>query len=554
MMIDTNLNFRYDFDVLYLTKKKIAICQASAFIESQHLDVELTLEKKVLKLRKALELHKKKIDDFPGKEYLNFADNDHQLYNIFSAYLLFHHRDEEAILQESLILNETYKQLSQLLMETKAQLSLFPFSDFLNTRNDVFNEINQQPFGTDVFDENIDLDYAPDPSYEQLFDQSSEQGTLQCEKRIAEFKRKYPTHKIRVAGYQIIVLHEQKKLRMEFHKLVYPIYYQLLPEKENLKRIFVKNCSLNINNENHQIELSKTIVLDEMIKFFENELREIDEDLICTPSDFDFLAHQMNDIISIMVPDCDAINQFQKAITLATQSMAGRKPILFIIEDLVDSFERIYRPEIKKIQHLFYYQSSESKLTYILEQIKDLEYMESNLPGYKATLKPYIVDLKNHLRSELDYVESQKNHKQTKMGDFLHEAPIHELKPESHKILAFNYNGIKDDKLALVLIALIKLKAISPLTTLPQLRAIVNGRKVTDPLEWLATQGDLMTFIKETVRVNEQRFTSYNQHWNIAVKCFVKKGGIELFDPQKLRLSKPTLLEEKFKEAARKFK
>lgn len=123
----------------------------------------------------------------------------------------------------------------------------------------------------------------------------------------------------------------------------------------------------------------------------------------------------------------------------------------------------------------------------------------------------------------------------------------------THKILAFNYNRIKDDKLALVLNALIKLKAISPHTTLPQFRALVNGREVTDPIEWMAAQGDLMTFIKEMVRIMEPEFTSYNQHWNIVVKCFVKKGGKE-FDPNKLKFSKPTLLEQKFKEAARKFK
>ena len=131
--------------------------------------------------------------------------------------------------------------------------------------------------------------------------------------------------------------------------------------------------------------------------------------------------------------------------------------------------------------------------------------------------------------------------------------PAKTINKRIHKILAFNYNGIKDDKLSLVLIALIKLKAISPITTLPQLRALFNGRKITNPIEWLAAQGDLATFVKELIRIMEPEFTSYNQHWNIVGKLFVKKGGIE-FDPQQLRFSKPTLLEQKFKEAARKFK
>ena len=119
--------------------------------------------------------------------------------------------------------------------------------------------------------------------------------------------------------------------------------------------------------------------------------------------------------------------------------------------------------------------------------------------------------------------------------------------------MAFNYNGIKDDKLFLVLKALIKLKAIPSHTTLPQLRRLFNGHEVTEAMEWLAAQGDLTAFIKEIFRINEPDFTSYKQHWKIAVKCFVKKGGME-FDPQKLRLSRPTTMENKFKAAARKFK
>ena len=189
-MTDTNLDFRHFFDNLYFTKKEVAICQASELIESMNLD-ELTLEKKELKIRKELDLLKKKIDDFPSKEYLNFADNKHQFYNVFSAYLLFHHRDEEAILQESLILNETYKQLSQLLMETQAQLSLFAS----NVSICCLLLIKYDQGLTGIPEEKIGVNDLPDSSYEQLFDQTFEQSILQSENNMAEFKRKKP-HKL----------------------------------------------------------------------------------------------------------------------------------------------------------------------------------------------------------------------------------------------------------------------------------------------------------------------------------------------------------------------
>lgn len=429
-MTDINLNFRPQFDDLCAAKKNFGICQASAFIESLNLK-ERPLDQQVLILREEKELQQKRMDDFERKEYLNFINNEYQLYNVYIAYLLFYHRNEEAILEECFILKERYKLLSQLLLETIAQLPLFTYADLLNNKkNVVFDELNQQPFGTS------DEEYSrmrnwqtnqkipPDAGFEQLFDLTFEEGISQSKKKIAEYKNRYPRPIWPEAKYHSAILHEQNKIRLEFKMLVYPEYYRFLSERENVKRIFLNNCILNIDIEDHQLELIKTIVLNEKNKFIDNELFLMDEEIICNTIDFDFIVHQMNDILSMMVPDSDLIVQWQNFCALASVSIVGRRPILFIIEDLVESFEWVYRQAVKKLQKLFYYQSSERKATYIIHQIRDLEYMKSNIPRKGPSLVHIIVDLNKHFRTDLENIRLQGKHKLAKMNDLLSETQI----------------------------------------------------------------------------------------------------------------------------------
>jgi len=317
------------------------------------------------------------------------------------------------------------------LLETIAQWPLFTLTDCINNeKNFVFYELNQQPFGTS------DEEYSRmrnwqtnqkiplDSNVEQLFDKTLEEGICQGNKAIAEFKKKYPSKKTKEAKYHSALIHEQNRIRSGLKMLVYPEYYQFLPKRENVKRIFLNNYILNIDIEDHQLELIKSIVLFEKNKFIDNELLMMDREVICTPQDFDFIVHQMNYMLSIMVPDCDLINLWQQAITLANQSMVGRIPILFIIEDLVDTFKGIYRRAVNKFQLLFYYQSSERKKTYISEQINDLIYLESNRPEKGPTINTCIADLMIHFRSEVENMLFQKNNKQTKMEELLNDTII----------------------------------------------------------------------------------------------------------------------------------
>ena len=247
------------------------------------------------------------------------------------------------------------------------------------------------------------------------------------------------------------------------------------------------------------------------------------------------------------------VSQLQKAFTQASKSMAGRKPILFIIEDLIDSFIAIYYQGLNNLHQLFNNHHIDDKLTYISEQIKELEFMELNAPRNVTTLNSFVINLKKFFTVELEHMQYQQNNELDNNYHPKTKPETHDLKHDNNKILAFNYKGIMDDKITDVKNTLIENNAIPRETNTAQLRAKFNGKEPGKPIEWLASQGDLATFVKEMIRIMEPEFTSYNQHWNIISKCFVKKGG-ESFDPQQLRFSKPTLMEQKFIKAAMKFK
>ena len=440
-MADTNQYFRINFDDFCFIKRNFAFSLALEYIESLNLNV-LKLKQQVLKLKEEKELHKKKIDDFKRKEYLFFADDDNQLYNIFTAHLLFYKRNEKPIIEECFILNERDKLLSKLLLETIAQLPLFTLTDCLNNKkNVVFYELNQQPFGTSneeyskMRNWQSNKKLSPDPYLVKLFDLTFEEGLCQSNKAFAEFEEKYKVQKIKEDKYHSVLLRKQNKIRLGIKMLDYPEYYQHLPNRENVKRIFLNNCILNKDIENQQLELIKAIVLYDKNKFIFHELFMMDQEIICTPIDYDFMVHQLNDILSILIPDSDLTDQWQNALAKASGSTVTRIPILFIIQNLIESFEWISKRAVSKLQKLFYYQPSERIVTYIMEQIKDLIYMESNEPRNGPTLNHIIANLKLDFRSEMEIATFHQNNKLTKLDDLLDEPKIQTKIKLSFKLL-----------------------------------------------------------------------------------------------------------------------
>ena len=405
---------------------------------------------------------------------------------------------------------------------------------------------------TNVMEGKIGMMDPPDCNYEQLFELTYEKGLYRSKLLIVAFKLRWPSGKFTEEKYKSIILSELNILRLELNGLKNTDYYQLLLNKENTKNYFIDHCYLDndIDIENQCCELRKAVVLSEMIKYFKSELINIDESYAKPSLDIDKLKNQFADIISSMVPNANINDQILRDYFKTVVKEQVRKPLFFIVEDLKDSIEGIFNKALINLQQILQTQPGNVMANFAVNQLNILRCKAINTRKDGLETE-YFKVLKKTYKAHLHFVKDQRDYMIDRYESPLYKVDKPEPKPDSNKILAFNYNEIKDDKLALVLFALIKLKAIDKNTTLPQLRALVNGKEVTDPLRWLAGQGDLMAFIKEATS-NGKLIFPHQQQWNIAIKCFIKADGSN-FNSNVLKASRPTNMAYKFIKAANKF-
>ena len=574
-MTDLNLEPRKRFDLFYNPDLNVAKSNVALYFESLHLQ-EMDLGQKVLALCQEYNLVTHDVDGFIRKDYLNVADNESRLYNIFFGHLLIDHCDEEPQILEGLILHEKHHCIGNLLKNLKFELPVFTYSDFLKGAMDVmFYELGQKPthtsneeyfkmrlwqiqkkvecvnlefgklrqrfiekFGnspaltdylwsekhrldgifrdarqwithqfftklsmveallphslpenmkefhelfcsfflgksfphalsppmlhqahqdieagkisavpmccwslikfqgwlTDVLEEKIGLMDPPDPDYELLFEQTFERGIARSKMLIWDFMEKYPTGKVSEEKYKSILLSELSKLREKFNKLEFPEYYQLLLNKENVKINFINHCFLNIGIDNQICGLSKAIVLNEMIKFYKSELFKIDESLIKPSLDIAILKNQFADIISAMVPNPDISDQLWRAFARTSLAVTGRKPILFIVEDLKDSMRLIFKQAIIDLKQLLDTQPENVIAAYAAYQLRELELLALISPKFGQDLNEYFEDLKKLFEIELKYPPCLQSTKLANIGILSHGTQKREIEK-----LSFGY-------------------------------------------------------------------------------------------------------------------
>lgn len=129
-----------------------------------------------------------------------------------------------------------------------------------------------------------------------------------------------------------------------------------------------------------------------------------------------------------MVPDHNLINKLKNAFALTSKSLKARKPILFIVLHLEDSFPSIFNQALMNLQQLLETQPADKKVTYAIRQIIDLEYMELIESRNKHNLNPFIADLKKTIKTELDCVQFRQNYKPVKKDHHLTEIETQDTK------------------------------------------------------------------------------------------------------------------------------
>ena len=131
---------------------------------------------------------------------------------------------------------------------------------------------------------------------------------------------------------------------------------------------------------------------------------------------------------------------------------------------------------------------------------------------------------------------------ETEISKNLLASPINKNIP---KILAFTYRGCY---LPYVLKALKKSGAISEEVIQEQFNDLFRGKDVINPIKWHKEQGDLKDFIQTAISTGKLTYPP-QQHWNIAIKCFVKPDG-SAFKVSSLKSSESTESSDKYIKAA----
>lgn len=397
------------------------------------------------------------------------------------------------------------------------------------------------------------------------------------------FKKKYREKSLPVDEYKKIILEEMEKCRLTYNKLVHPEYYHLLLEAPGImnyklkpgsyehpdfvkfniataafKNYFVNDCfrSINCDNELLTDELIQVIRLHKMMIFLMKELSLIDEGYYDAQKDEMIMNCRNYELIVSMVPSKAILEKLMDAGSASIAHALARVPIYIISENMKQSLKEAYRMAEDHLEKFFKTQTIDHKRCYITEQMKDLKYSLKNIKPQEQLLLDHLLEFQKLLKIEMKGIKTQLAYQQFEISHMHHEPEqggnTYDVKQNNkgaindknseRQTLTFCYNNTRNDNLPLMCKELKKLKAIHATVTLPQMRKLFNGVEVTEPIKWIASQGDLMVFIKEAIKGLD---FPYQQQWHIAVKCFIREDGTA-FNSQSLKSAKPTDKARKF--------
>jgi spore coat protein CotF len=252
--------------------------------------------------------------------------------------------------------------------------------------------------------------------------------------------------------------------------------------------------------------------------------------LKCFPFDLPYFQ-SLKIHFSKTLPFIEGETEYNPYTGLTSSKLVGQKTL---VSSLVDTTKQL----LSLINTKDWFQENKidenSKLRIQLIAETHRVTQEALLGDFSKKESKYTNIIRSWLVNERDFFVKMKTEMQTK--------PELPAKP-----IAFNYKGdlecISD-----TLQALHNLGAISKEVKLPRFKKLFNGEPVSEPINWLADQGDLKTFIK-TIQKCPQLECPYQQQWNIAVQCFTLHNN--KLNAVNLKSCKETKKEIHFKRAAK---
>ncbi len=313
---------------------------------------------------------------------------------------------------------------------------------------------------------------------EKLFEQTWIEAMSLCDQQINAARKAYNLNTLHLADYIRYLLDKLDELRDDFNRMPDPTYYNLLLNPQAVKSHFLINCLFNDCGQAVQ-NLSNAMRINEEFNFFQQEMIRINKNqALVKPQDCTLLITlQIISLINCMFPDPETVNQLVNIFSESTSHLRhGRKPVLFVVEDLKVQLNDLFDKTISRFEDLLDSHPQSQKTEYLIDQQKNLLKNELRAKRSGIQLHKYFEHLKGLFELELKTIDQLNHCKSADVKKIL-------LPPEkidaAHSSFGFNKKYL--DRLSHVVEALcFKVRLVDPINNSPaDLIAVLTSKDLS---------------------------------------------------------------------------
>jgi hypothetical protein len=244
--------------------------------------------------------------------------------------------------------------------------------------------------------------------------------------------------------YSEAVLSQLEQLHHSLKSLENQNYFNLLDKPELLQTVFVQNCYLSSEPEQHINILEKSIILNEEIEFLLSEMSIItDNQYFKMPENQQLVTHlEILGLINSITINTELYkNVFTVMQKFLKDSGTTRKPFYFCLLDLKESLLNIFENAIQHLQDAFDFLPHDRKQFYIQKRLKEIKLQELQSQRKNKELGYYISEFKKVLEVEIDYIKGTKDY------DFINKFRTSEETQITNQYFSFHFIGSDINKL-----------------------------------------------------------------------------------------------------------
>ncbi|HLN72557.1 MAG TPA: DUF6617 family protein [Prolixibacteraceae bacterium] len=247
-------------------------------------------------------------------------------------------------------------------------------------------------------------------SFDALFANTWKEGQEKKNVLLDNVKKKAMDRSYNERHYERFILQGMEEKRKVFNSLKYPHYFKFLEQEEILKNCFIEDCLRSLNLELPKEALRKTILMDEYIQFYSEELSLLKHHPLIPSADQLSEIAVMTETLCHMAPDSELINLFLDTRELIKKQVyKERIPFFLICENLKDLFTDIFEKAVKNFYNLVDNLPLNDKGLFISELLHKVNYMET-INGIKCRQKNiFFKQFKHLLKKELKIIHEMQS-------------------------------------------------------------------------------------------------------------------------------------------------